>query len=223
MRNFLPLALGIAGTLVLLSLGVWQVQRLIWKAGVVDQIDLRIADAPVALPALVSEAADEYRAVVVTGRYAAQSVDVLISFKRQGPGFRVITPFTTDTGRSILVDRGFVPEKQKSAPRGTGEVVITGNLLWPDEVDGFTPAPDMERNIWFARDLPAMAGALGTEPVLIVVREISAPDAPMTAIPVDSARISNDHLNYAITWFSLAAIWVAMTGYFLWRQRRPTA
>ena len=37
-------------------------------------------------------------------------------------------------------------------------------------------------------------------------------------MPVDTTRIPNDHLQYAITWFSLAAIWAAMSLYFVRRR-----
>lgn len=220
-RFVLPLIFGLLGTAVLLSLGVWQVQRLNWKEGILAQIDARIGDAPVGLPATPTEAVDEYLPVTVPGTFQPDSLDVLISIREQGPGFRVIQTFQTEDERRILVDRGFLPEAQKADARPLGAVTITGNLLWPDEVDGFTPDPDMGRNMWFARDLPRMADALGAEPILIVQRDPSALDGPIRPFPVDSSGISNDHLQYAVTWFSLAAIWVLMTGYFLWRQRRP--
>ena len=223
MRVLLPLVFGIVGTAILVSLGVWQVQRLQWKEAILAQIDTRIMDAPVALPVAPTEADDEYLPVTVVGRYEAAAVDVLVSTKERGPGFRAVTVFVTEDGRRILVDRGFVPEAMKADPRGEGLAEVTGNLLWPDEVDGFTPEPDLGRNLWFARDLPAMAAALNTEPVLVVLRNGSGPDTTATPMPVDSVGISNDHLEYAVTWFSLAAIWVLMTGYFLWRQRRPAS
>ena len=79
----------------------------------------------------------------------------------------------------------------------------------------------MDRNIWFARDVDVMAETLDTEPLLIVMREGAGPDPKITPLPVDTARIPNDHLQYAITWFSLAAIWLAMTVLFLRRRRAP--
>ena len=74
------------------------------------------------------------------------------------------------------------------------------------------------RYIWFARDVDAMAAALNTKPILIVAREVSFHDGDVTPFPVDTTRIPNDHLQYAITWFSLAAIWLAMTFYFVQRR-----
>ncbi len=87
-------------------------------------------------------------------------------------------------------------------------------------MDGYTPEPDREAELWFARDVPAMAAALDTEPVLIVRR--AGGELPgVTPWPVDTAGIPNDHLEYAITWFSLAAIWLAMTGFLVYRMRKP--
>jgi surfeit locus 1 family protein len=129
----------------------------------------------------------------------------------------VIAPFEISDGRRILLDRGFVATTGKDRPRVTGPAEITGNLHWPQETDGFTPEPDLGANIWFARNVPKMAQALDTEPVLLVAR--SQNDPGLRPLPVGTSRISNDHLNYAITWFSLALIWALMTGYFLWSSR----
>ena len=114
-------------------------------------------------------------------------------------------------------------EERDAVTTPTGEVTVTGNLHWPQEIDSFTPEPDLEANIWFARDLPAMAETLNSEPLLIVARTTSLPDGPVMPLPVDTAGIPNDHLQYAITWFSLALIWVAMTAVFALRgtRRRP--
>ena len=102
-----------------------------------------------------------------------------------------------------------------------GPAEVTGNLHWPDEITGSTPEPDLMRNIWFARDVPAMADTLGTEPVLIIARQIDPSDGPRP-MPVGTEGIPNDHLQYAGTWFSLAMIWFVMTLYLLWRIRQKT-
>jgi surfeit locus 1 family protein len=221
MRIVIPLIFGIVGTAVLVSLGIWQLQRLNWKESVIAQIDARIGDAPVALPATATEAADEYLPVQVAGSFTDSEIDVLTSLKGIGPGYRVIAAFQTEDGRRILVDRGFILQTDKAAARPSIEAVITGNLLWPDETDGFTPDPDLTANIWFARNLPAMAANLKTEEILVVARTTTETDSPVTPLPVDSAGIANNHLEYVVTWFGLAVVWVLMTGYFLWRQRRP--
>ena len=218
-----PLLFGVAGTAVLLGLGFWQVGRLAEKEAYLAEIDERISKAPVTLPDNPDPAQDRFLSVEANGRFAGPEIDVLASRKTYGAGFRVISVFETTDGRRILVDRGFLPTDQRGEDRGQGNARIVGNLHWPDEVDGYTPEPDERTKMWFARDVPAMADALGTEPVLIVLRETSETDPVVTPFPVDSSGIPNDHLEYAITWFSLAAVWIGMTLYLLWRINRRTA
>ncbi|WP_377186177.1 SURF1 family protein [Ruegeria meonggei] len=220
MRRILFLLIfGLAGLGVLISLGVWQVQRMAWKHDVLAAIDSRITADPVALPSQVSEGADKYLPVRVSGAMLPGEVHVLVSVKQVGAGYRVIQPFRTGD-RIILVDRGFVPTTAKQAMRITGPMDITGNLHWPDEIDSYTPDPDIDDNIWFARDVPSLAAALRTDPVLLIAR--SETDPGVTPLPVGTVGIPNDHLQYAITWFGLALVWAAMTGYFLWRSRAPS-
>ncbi len=220
MRRILFLLIfGLAGLGVLISLGVWQMQRLAWKQGILAEIEARIAAEPVDLPETVTEANDKYLPVTLSGDMEPEEIHVLVSVKQVGAGYRIIQPFST-ADRTILVDRGFVPTTAKQAERVTGPMEVSGNLHWPDEIDSYTPEPDIDGNIWFARDVPTLAAALGTEPVLLIARSKTDPD--ITPLPVDTAGIPNDHLQYAITWFGLALVWAAMTGYFLWRNRAPS-
>lgn len=219
-RLIFPLLFGLIGAGILVSLGVWQVRRLHWKETLLAQIDARIGAAPVALPAHPDPARDKYLPVTVSGRLTGQGLMVLTSRKDDGPGYRVISAMVLPDGRRIMVDRGFLPEARKDAPRPPAEVTVTGNLHWPDETDYFTPKPDLKANLWFARDVPAMARALKTAPVLVVARRITGENAPIIPMPVDTSGIPNNHLNYAITWFSLAAVWLGMTALLLWRITR---
>ncbi|MDP5220517.1 SURF1 family protein [Ruegeria sp. 2205SS24-7] len=218
-RVLFLLMFGLAGFGVLVALGSWQVQRLAWKEGVLADIDARISGAPAALPDNPDPDVNRYRPVTVTGEMRPDELHVLVSLKRVGPGYRIIAPFLTN-GRMILIDRGFIPLEERDTPRALGIMEVTGNLHWPQEIDSFTPEPDTKENIWFARDVPALAEALGTEPILLIAR--SPTDPNITPLPVDSVGIPNDHLQYAVTWFGLAAVWAGMTGFFLWRTRaRP--
>jgi surfeit locus 1 family protein len=217
-RMIWPLAFGIGGVAILVSLGVWQVQRLAWKEGILAEIEARIAAAPVALPEAPDPEVDRYLPVAVEGTFAGDNVRVLVSQRGQGAQYRVISAFETENGR-IMVDRGVMPT-EAAPPDHEGTVTVTGNLHWPQEVDGFTPEPDLARNIWYARDVDALAAHLRSRPVLIVARDLSVSDDPVTPLPVDTNGIPNDHLNYAITWFSLAAIWLGMTLYLVWRIRQ---
>ncbi|MEZ5732993.1 MAG: SURF1 family protein [Paracoccaceae bacterium] len=217
-RIAFPLMLGFGGVAVLLSLGFWQLQRLEWKEAMLSGIASRLNEAPVSLPERPDQAADQYLAVTASGTFGDGVLRVLSGQKYVGSGYRVISPFTVGT-RTILVDRGFIATETAIPAAPAGNVEVTGNLLWPVEADSFTPAPDLKANIWFARDVPAMAAELGTEPVMIVLRD-GPPDGAIAPAPVTTEGIPNDHREYAITWFSLAAVWLGMTAFLLWRIRQ---
>ncbi|MFV0358658.1 SURF1 family protein [Tropicimonas sp.] len=220
MRYLFALIVGAGGVAVLLALGVWQMQRLHWKEAILDEIDSRIAADPVPLPAAPDSRADRYLPVRVEGRTGARELHVLVSTRDLGPGFRIVTSLDTDSGRRILLDRGFVAANRKNETRLPTHVAINGNLHWPDERDGFTPENDVGGNFWYARDVAEMARALGAEPVLVVARDGGG--GVVTPLPVDSAGIPNNHLGYAVQWFGLAAVWAGMTLLLLRRMARRT-
>lgn len=215
----IPLIFGIAGVAVLVGLGKWQVERLAWKEGVLADIAAHISAEPVDLPEAVEPERDRYLPVAVTGRIGDAGLRVLVSQKQVGAGYRVISALETD-GRRVLLDRGFIKVSADIPAPPEGEITVTGNLHWPDERLSSTPENDVGGNMWFARDIAQMADVLGTEPVLVVARALSVPEVGVSPLPVNTGGIPNDHLSYAITWFSLAAIWAAMTGVFVWRQGR---
>ena len=219
-RLIFVLVVGIAGLAVLLSLGAWQMQRMAWKQQILDTIDARVDADPVALPVNPDPVADKYTPVRLTGELVEGELHVLVSTRDLGPGFRVIVPFVTDDGRRILVDRGYVQTAAKDAIRNSGKVELFGNLHWPDEADSYTPQPDIAANIWYARDVDTMSAALDTLPIMVVLNDHPVNGSFVIPMPVDTASIPNNHLQYAITWFSLAFIWAAMTAYFLWRSRQ---
>ena len=217
-RLIFPLLMGIVGVAVLLGLGVWQVQRLAWKEATLAAISARIADDPVAIPTSPDPLADKYLAVQATGNLTGQELHILTSHE-VGPVYRIIGVLDTG-GRKIMVDLGYVGLDGKDTPRAAPAVTVTGHLHWPDETDSWTPAP--EGDMWFARDVPAMAAALGTEPVLIIATQVSPPIPGVTPLPIDTSDIPNDHLGYAITWFALAFVWAIMSGFFIFRMgHRP--
>ncbi|MBY6048137.1 SURF1 family protein [Vannielia litorea] len=219
MRYLFPAILGICGIAILVSLGTWQLRRLAWKEAMLAEIDARITATPVAVPAAPDPEADRYLLVEAEGDLGGEGLMVLASIKQVGAIHRFITTLTTLEGRVLLVDLGYRRIVSADASVPEGAVRLTGNLHWPEEIDSYTPAPD--GTLWFARDVPAMAEALGAEPVLIVTRDVT-PGSSITPLPVSSAGIPNDHLEYALTWFGLALVWLGMTLFLMWRIKRRT-
>lgn len=217
-KQILAAILLVAGLVVFVSLGVWQLQRLEWKEGIIAEIEGQIAGDPVALPDSPDTETDRYLPVEITGAFGPGEIHVLVSHRDYGPGFRVIAPFTTESGRTLMVDRGFIPTDRKGDEHSTGPATVEGNLHWPDERDTYTPDDDVAGNWWYARDVEKMAGALGTDPLLVIAR--SETDPAILPMPVTTEAIRNKHFEYAMTWFLFAVTWVVMTGFALWRIRR---
>jgi surfeit locus 1 family protein len=219
-RYLIPLAFGAIGVGILLGLAFWQLARLEVKQAYLTSLETQIAAAPVALPAAPDPMHDRFLPVIVTGQFVGDALSVLVSRKQIGPGVRLIAPFITDTGRRIMVDRGFVAEDARGDDHSATAFEVTGNLHWPEETDSYTPAPDAEAGLWFARDVVAMAAALDTDPILLVAR--SNTGGGVEPMPVDTAGIPNDHLQYAVTWFLLSVVWAGMTALLVWRIRQRT-
>lgn len=216
---------GALGVAILVGLCVWQIQRLEWKEGVIATLDARLSGAPTALPREFDPATQEFTRVAIKGRFdgapgAHGFVDapLLTSLPPYGPGYRVIQPFELDDGRRVLVDRGYVPITEKNhagaasrpTPAPEGKIGITGALRWPDEG---REGPDFgaDSNVWTDRDLDEMAALFGTEPVLIVAETSTAVGDWPVPQPIEAINVSNNHLQYALTWGALALIWAAMT------------
>lgn len=219
MRQAIAIILSLAVLALFIGLGTWQVQRLHWKEGVLAEIDARIAADPVSLPALPDKARDTYLPVVVSGSFGEKTLRVLVSTKQAGAGYRLISPLQTDQG-AILIDRGYIRVADKMPPLPVGPVTIEGNLHWPDDRSGSTPENDVAGNTWFARDLPQMADTLGTQPILVITRQMTPAEPGVLPLPVTSEGVPNRHLEYAGTWFLLALTWSVMTLGLLWRKKR---
>ncbi len=229
------LAPGIAtliGVIILCGLGTWQLQRLAWKEDLIARVETRThlppvaAPGPQAWPGLDLDAAD-YLPVTVKGRYDNdREVHVFAALTEShgplgGQGYFVMVPFVTDAGWTVIVNRGFVPEAFKDPAtraegRIDGETEVTGLLRPPQGRNWFTPADDTARNMWFTRD-PATIGAfLQVPPASLAPYTIDARYDP--ALPgglpqggETTVTFPNNHLQYVITWFGLAA---ALIGVF---------
>ncbi|RDW14158.1 SURF1 family protein [Paracoccus thiocyanatus] len=220
MRRYLfPLLIGVLGSAILISLGLWQLKRLDWKEGLIAQIQQRIEAQPVPLPQAVDPSM-KYLPVLVSGRTTGQEINMLSGMRDAGGGYQVISAFVTDDGRRIMLDRGFVDQDHKHDSRPPVRLEVAGNLHWPDEKGSATPAPNLAENVWFARDVPAMAAQLGTEPVLVVAAELRGDTQGVQPIPVAVEGIPNNHLSYAVQWFLIAAVWAGMTVALIWRIRQ---
>ncbi len=216
-----PLIFGIVTTAILLSLGVWQLRRMEWKEAMLAEIQAGINAAPQPIPAQVDPSM-KYMPVTVSGRTTGEEILVLSGTKELGGGYNIISGFETDDGRRILLDRGFVTQDYRHTPRPATTLEVVGNLHWPQDKSSSTPEPDLKAGIWFARDVPAMAEMLKTEPVLVVAAQVAGDAQGVMPIPIGIEGVPNSHLSYAVQWFLFAATCAGMTAWLIRRIRRRT-
>src|SRR5260370_4146044 len=178
---------------VLLSLGLWQLDRKAWKEGLIATLEQRLSAPPVALPAPATwprlrAADDEFLRVAMTAELLNdREAPVYTSGSSlregsSGPGYWIFTPARLADGALVMVNRGFVPDgKHDPGTRPDGEVAgpinMVGLLRWPELPGLFTPAGDPTRNIWFSRDSNAIAAAkrVSVAPFFL---QLERPDPP---------------------------------------------
>ena len=216
------------------ALGVWQVQRLAWKQDLIRQVDARIHAAPVVAPSprqTITRQADQYRRVVVSGRFDHSRETLVKAVTDLGPGYWVVTPLTADQGFTVLINRGFVPsERQKPSDRAAGQVEgqtrVVGLLRLTEPDGGFLRANDPAGDRWFSRDVAGIARAKGVSgsvaSYFIDADATPNPDGwPRGGLTV--VRFANSHLIYALTWFGLALMSAAGFILFAREEKRRRA
>lgn len=215
-------ALAVAMFVTLCALGIWQVERLVWKRDLIARVDARIHAAPVRAPRYATKA-DEYRRVIVSGAFLHDKATLVQASTIRGAGYWVITPLRQDDGSLILINRGFVPPDAKNSYSKPPETVrVTGLLRLTEPKGGFLRSNDAASNRWYSRDVAAIAHAknLLPPPPVYFIDQDSVSDAK--ALPIGGLTVvsfPNNHLQYAITWFVLAAM-VAGAYIYVMRQLR---
>ncbi|HEY4031721.1 MAG TPA: SURF1 family cytochrome oxidase biogenesis protein [Caulobacteraceae bacterium] len=215
---------------ILIGLGVWQLQRLQWKEGILKRV-AALQAAPAKPLAEVLKAGGDLDFV----RVAFDCPDLerrpllrLFAVRQGVAGYRLITacPISAAGYGSVLVDRGFAPQDGDKAAMQPGRATlpgpVTGVLRKGDKPTFVTPANRVAQNLWYSRDVAAMAAQLhAAKPVPVYLMIETPPPAPPGPVPAPiPADIPNRHFEYALTWFGLAASLIGVYAAMLPRRRR---
>ncbi len=229
--NILILGCILAGTVFLSALGMWQVQRLQWKEALIAEVEARRLSEPVSLDEMEIRWSNEqdvdYWPVSVTGNFDHSAEQYFYTTHKGRVGWNIYTPMTLADGRTIFVNRGFVPNELRSpqlreAGQVAGEVELTGLARNPlsEKPNRFIPDNDIEENIFYWKDMGQMALSARLEADSLVPFFVDANESAMSGNwPQGGTTLisfPNNHLQYAITWFGLALALVGVGGYFLY-------
>lgn len=234
-RVWLILALGSAVFAMLVGLGTWQMQRLAWKEALIATVDERIKSAPRSLPELERQFAEtgdvDYWPVETTGRFLNDRESHFLATWRGKSGFFVYTPLELTDGRIVLVNRGFVPFDRKDPETRAqgqiaGEAAVKGLSRNPlaEKPSSLVPDNDPGKNVFYWKDLTAMAERAAVPRAKLVPFFIDAGPAPNPGgLPIGGVTLidfPNNHLQYAVTWYGLAAALLAVLAGLLISRRR---
>ena len=227
------------------GLGIWQLQRRVEKHALIARLNERLAATPAALPApaqwsSLTPAKDEFRRVRFTATYAplpdamVYSAGSAVRDDVSGPGTWAFLPAQLPDGNVVVVNAGFVQntmQDRSQQDRAVGRLLtgdpvdLTGYIRFPESAGRLTPTENLAKRLWFTRDHLAMARALGwnedgkaVAPFYIDL-EMPAPESGIPKPGPLSVHLKDDHLQYAITWFTLAFAVVIAFGVW-WRTRR---
>lgn len=206
----------------LILLGNWQVERLDWKLSLIEKLEMRAKGAPVELPQTpINNDDNEYLRIAVKGSFNNDLEVTMYSVGPNGePGYDLYTPLMTNGGRSVIVNRGWVPEQIKdqelrSQSLTSGEVEIKALLRKPTTKLWYGPENDPDHNMWFYRDIKAMSQFMKLDdafPMFLYAEKINSDNRYPVAGRTEF-NIVNNHLDYALTWFGLAIVLVGI--YFI--------
>jgi surfeit locus 1 family protein len=229
---------------VFIGLGVWQLQRRVEKHALIAALTERLAAAPQSLPSPAQWSAltperDEFRRVRFFATYQAHPDAMVYSSGSavrddiSGPGTWAFLPARLPGGETVVINAGFVQntmqdrsQQDRAVTRliANEPVTLTGYIRFPEAPGVLTPAANMTKRLWFTRDHLAMARALGWGEVAPFYIDQEAP-VPASGIPKPGPleiHLKDDHLQYAITWFTLAGAVVIAFGIWLRAQRHAS-
>ena len=187
--------------LILLSLGFWQIYRLNWKLELIEQIENSLKSDPVELSIIEKK---NYLRIKTSGDIDFDKQIYLYNLNDAGkPGFEVINPIKIGE-ENYLMNRGWIPFEKKDLPEINlvDQNKIVGTLMLQTKASTFKPENDIEKNYWFTlnrKDILKFTGRNFSEYVIYLNGDYKIPKPR-----VITAKISNNHKKYAITWFSMA-------------------
>ncbi|MEM9105878.1 MAG: SURF1 family protein [Pseudomonadota bacterium] len=229
------ISLVLPALVMLLLLGNWQVQRLAWKEDLLATIDTRMQQAPVDMDAAISiwqqQGDVDYLPVTLEGRFLHDREQYFLATYKGQSGWYVYTPLQMPDERTVIVNRGYVPYDLRDPTKRSWQpiedsVTIVGlarNPL-PEKPGSLLPDNTPDERTWYWKDHTAMAQTMGLSEATLqpFFVDVSTTNGAVSAGPaggVTRVSLPNNHLQYAITWFGLAAALIVVTGVFLWRKQ----
>ncbi|MEO0568623.1 MAG: SURF1 family protein [Pseudomonadota bacterium] len=219
------LGLSLVIFITLIGLGNWQMRRLAWKNDLIDAVNARAVDDPVELPnGTLTADAHAYLKVELSGKYRHDLSRRVKAVTELGPGHWLMVPLLTRE-KTVWINRGFLPSGLTDAEitEPEGDIRVTGLLRMTEPEGTALESNDPEADRWVSRDIEALsraAGVLALNQAFVDAYHTGVPDAwPRGGLTIISFR--NNHLSYALTWYTMAALLLCGMAYVIYDHWRP--
>ena len=222
--TLIPTLFTVPAVIVLIILGSWQIQRLQWKNQLINTFLEEVAKPGIEWPIEnVDNKSLIYRRIALQGTFLHDNEIYLYQNYKGKPGYGIITPFQLEDESIALVNRGWVPmdkRERDTRPESLTEGIVTieGLLTESEEQGRFTPDNNIGKNVWFWLDIEEVKRLTGFELSSYIIREIGSYTPNHYPIKADAEiKLRNDHLQYAIIWYSFAVI--LLTIYYVYHRK----
>lgn len=190
------------------SLGVWQLNRLSEKEAIITNFQQNFGHPIKYTKNFRLKDEDLYKKVTFKGRFISNPIYYYTS-----SGYEIIQPFKTEYNQYFLVNRGLITSKPENVTlKQNKEIKLTGVILNLPSKKPFGVSNDLRQNVWFYIDEEQLSKFYKLDkfvPAIIIPYEkVYFIGKPVTI--ESKIKFRNDHLGYALTWFSLAVVTVIM-------------
>ena len=209
---------------LLISLGLWQLQRLEWKNALLTKIEDNYNNVKIDFPFIEDSSQFEYMKSNIDGNYLTDKVMFFYRFNLNGEsGFNVVIPFKTKEENIVYVDNGWIPFKDKENLdidfiSESKVYSLSGALIFKKDRKYFTPENDYNENIWYLLNTDEMDSALGLSSSNYILKLIDQNYFEEFLIEFNPTNIKNNHLQYAVTWF-LMGVFISIFYIYLIKQQ----
>ena len=213
--GLVPSVFVIASLAILISLGTWQMQRLAWKTDLISTIEARALGQAIELPTAPFDEELNHQAVTLEGLWLSGTEQfVPAKTLNRELGEWLLQVLALDDGRMVLVNRGWVPlcwREDTCRVADEPELVrVDGLLRFGFEQGPMVPNNEPDNARWYWIDLPAIEDTLAISDLVPGLIFATPPTDTVDTTPpipqIPALNLRNQHLHYAMTWYSLAIV-----------------
>ena len=209
--NLVPAFFFLLGLSILISLSIWQFNRLEWKTNLINERINRFESEFKIISQINTPSDHEFQRIKILGKLLNEFEFFMPALSKNGNnGFHILTLLKEESGKVIIFDTGWVPlNKKEKRMRNEnllfGKKKIEAIIRLPGRKGRFQPDNDEKKNFWFFVEPSKIQRITGFNVEQNFYLE-AIQNGPNGFPLGNQTRIylRNNHFQYAITWLMIA-------------------